>query len=445
MLAARYDGLDLPGDTCRIMVLDELPQGTGPLERFQWERLNMQNSLRSLLASRIVQSFGRISRGMSDHGVVLLTGKGFVEWLLIPRNRALLPRFLQKQLEIGEQLSKGASGTANLKSFACACLSRDPEWVRAYTNNMRDLPPDGVSVGQDKALDIAVAEARFGKALWDRDYKGAVAALNPILQRAFEFSQYSGAWLSLWLGYAFELNGDRENAAYFYRKACANQSNMPRPVSLASNTDASVPAQVTRIAEQMRIGHSDSIVVQPPKTLIQDLTPLNGNGSSAQVEESLRCLGQYLGLNSTRPDNELGVGPDVLWLSEDGHAVCMEAKTDKQASSLYRKEDVGQLHNHIQWVMDNYEVSEIVPAFVGPLLPASDEASPSPDMKIIELQQFHALGQRLVSALQDVAQRALPLSLEHELGETIKRRNLSHPEVISSLQGSFVEDVAGPN
>ena len=164
-LAARYDGLDLPGDTCRMMVLDELPQGMGPLERFQWERLNMQNSLRSLLASRLVQSFGRISRGMSDHGVVVLTGKRLVEWLLVPRNRSLLPRFLQKQIEIGENLSKEASDTDSLRSMAAACLSRDPGWVQAYTNNMRDLPSDTVSTGQDKSLDIALAEAHFGRAL----------------------------------------------------------------------------------------------------------------------------------------------------------------------------------------------------------------------------------------------------------------------------------------
>ena len=187
-LAARYDGLDLPGDTCRMMVLDERPQGTGPLERFQWERLNMQNSLRSLLASRIVQSFGRISRGLSDHGVVLLTGKGLVEWLLVPRNRALLPRFLQKQMEIGENLSKRATGTGDLKSIASACLSRDPEWVKAYNKNMRDSPSDGPSTDQDEALDISLAEARFGKALWNRNYQGAADALNGVLKEAFEFS-----------------------------------------------------------------------------------------------------------------------------------------------------------------------------------------------------------------------------------------------------------------
>ena len=444
-LAARYDGLDLPGDTCRTMVLDELPQGAGPLERFQWERLNMQNSLRSLLASRIVQSFGRISRGMSDHGVVLLTGKGLVEWLLVPRNRALLPRFLQKQMEIGENLSKSASDTGNLKSIASACLSRDPEWVQAYTNNMRDLPSDGAPTGQDKALDIALAEARFGRALWDRDYEGAAVALNAVLEEAFEFSQFSGAWLSFWLGYSLEMSGDHQNASYFYRKACANQSNMPRPRSLTTSTGASVPTQVTRIAEQMRIGHSDSLLVQPPKTLVQDLTPLNGNGSSAQVEEAMRCLGQYLGLKSTRPDKEYGTGPDVLWMSEDGHAACIEVKADKQSTSSYRKEEVGQLHNHIQWVKDNNEVSEIVPAFVGPLLPSSKEASPSPDMKIIELRQFHELSQRLIAALQDVAQSALPLSLEHDLREAMRNRNLMYPEVVSNLDGCFLEDVSIPS
>ena len=444
-LAARYDGLDLPGDTCRMMVLDELPQGAGPLERFQWERLNMQNSLRSLLASRIVQSFGRISRGMSDHGVVLLTGKGLVEWLLVPRNRALLPRFLQKQMEIGEHLSKEASDTGNLKTIASACMARDLGWVQAYTNNMRDLPSDSASTGQDKALDIALAEARFGRALWNRDYMGAAVALNAVIEDAFEFSQFSGAWLSLWLGYGLEMTDDHENASYFYRKACANQSNMPRPRSLTASTGTSVPAQVTRISEQMRIGHSDSLLVQPPKTLVQDLTPLNGNGSSAQVEEAIRCLGQYLGLKSTRPDKEYGTGPDVLWMSDEGQAACIEVKTDKQSTSSYRKEEVGQLHNHIQWVRDNHEVSQIVPTFVGPLLPPSKEASPSPDMKIIELGQFHELGQRLIAALQDVAQSALPLGLEHDLREAMRNRNLMYPEVVAELEGCLLEDVPTPS
>ncbi len=441
ILAARYDGIDLPGDTCRMMVLDELPTGSGPLERFQWERLNMQNSLRSMLASRIVQSFGRISRGMSDHGVVLLTGKGLVEWLLLPRNRSLLPKFLQKQIQIGEDVSKSAQDTDGLASAAAACLDRAPGWIQFYTDNMRDLSSESDPIDMEKALEVALAEARFGKAFWDRDFQSAAGVLDAVLPDAFEFSQYTGAWLSLWLGFAFEMGGDDTNAAHFYGRAYVAQSDMPRHTPSPPATATPVPPQVSHVAEQMRIGHSNSISVEIPKTITQDLVPLNGNGSWRQTEEALRCLGQYLGLRSTRPDNESGTGPDVLWLGEDGAAVCMEVKTGKQQTSFYRKDYVGQLHNHVQWVKDNHQPSEIIPVFVGPLSPTTDNASPSPDMKVVELQQFMELGDRLVSALWDAAVRTTPLSLNNDLYEVMKTRGLLYPDVFSSLDASILRDI----
>ena len=163
ILAARYDGIDLPGDTCRMMVLDELPAGSGPLERFQRDQLNMVNGLRSLLASRIVQSFGRISRGMSDHGVVLLTGKGLVEWILSPHYRSLLPEFLQRQIEIGDYISQATQNRSGLCEAANACLNRDPNWVQSYTRNMRQLPAENSLAGQDEALKISLAES----AVWE--------------------------------------------------------------------------------------------------------------------------------------------------------------------------------------------------------------------------------------------------------------------------------------
>ena len=315
-LAARYDGIDLPGDTCRMMVIDELPTGSGPLEIFQWERLNMRNSLRGMLATRIVQSFGRISRGMSDHGVVIVTGKSLVEWLLSPRNRSLLPHFLQKQIKIGEGFSRGMSDIEELRTAAKACLSRDPNWVKPYTNYMRDLPSESELVDQGKALKVALAEAKFGRAFWDRDFGRAARLLNDVLRDAFEFCQFTGAWLSLWLGYAFEMDGDSDSASFFYTKSRATQSNIPRPNSHLFATVESIPQQVSKIADQMQIGHSNSISIRPPKTIIQDLQPLSGNATARQTEEALRCLGQYLGLQSTRPDNENDIGPDVLWLGE---------------------------------------------------------------------------------------------------------------------------------
>ena len=432
-LAARYDGIDLPGDTCRMLVLDELPTGTGPLETFQWENLNMQNSLRSLIATRIVQSFGRISRGMSDHGVVIVTGKKLVEWLVMPRNRAMLPLFLQKQFELGEAVSRQAKNTDGLRTAATACLSRDTEWIKAYTTFMRDLPSESEPEGLSLALTIAIAEAKFGRALWSRDFRRAARELNSVLADASAFSQATGAWLSLWLGFAHEMDGDVNSAHYFYKKARALHSNIPRPTLPQSSPKFSTPNQVMNVHQQMQVGHSDSISIEPPKTILQDLRHLDGNGSSRQIEEALRCLGQYLGLDSSRPDNEFGKGPDVLWLERGSQAVCMEVKACKENTSNYTKDEVGQLHNHIQWVKDNHEVSSILPVFVGPLLDTTGRGSPSPDMKLIELEQFEDLGRRLVRALNDAATRAMPLDLENILHEVMKSRGLLFPEVLQPL------------
>ena len=439
-LASRYDGIDLPGDTCRVLVLDELPTGTGPLERFQWERLNMQNSLRSLLASRIVQSFGRISRGMSDHGVVLLTGKSLVDWLLVPRNRSLLPKFLQRQIEIGEGISRDAQDTDRLIQLSDGCLSRNAEWVNFYTRSMRELPAETDTIDMDKACRIALGEARFGERFWSREFVRASESLNAVLQDAFEFSQYTGAWLSLWLGFALEMAGNRNDSSYFYRKAHWAQSNIPLPMS-SSQPTSPTPKQIVRAAGQMQLGYGNSISVQIPRRITQDLAALDGSGSPDQTEEALRCLGEYLGLTSTRPDNEFGAGPDVLWIGEDGLAVCMEVKTCKQSTSHYRKYEVGQLHNHIQWVMDNEDTSEIVPLFVGPLVTATSNASPSPSMKVIELCHFAELGRRVVRALQDVADAAMPISLEAELHGTMRDRGLLYPNVFTSLEMSVLQDI----
>ena len=43
VLVSRVDGIDLPHDTCRIMIIDGIPSGSSLIERYQWEVLRMNN------------------------------------------------------------------------------------------------------------------------------------------------------------------------------------------------------------------------------------------------------------------------------------------------------------------------------------------------------------------------------------------------------------------
>ena len=58
VLANRYDGIDLAGNACRFLVMDNLPQGTSDYDLY---RMNVvaDSAVSSLLAQRIEQGIGR--------------------------------------------------------------------------------------------------------------------------------------------------------------------------------------------------------------------------------------------------------------------------------------------------------------------------------------------------------------------------------------------------
>jgi len=441
VLTARYDGVDLPGDTCRILVIDELPTGLNPLERYLWERLGLLKLLRSTIASRVTQSFGRISRGMSDHGVVILTGRNLVDWLLAPRHQALLPDFLQRQLQVGITLSRQLDTTDEFADATQQCLAHDPAWIEYYQRSMGEAEAVPTSVEDtEQTLQIARAERDFGLKLWERDYEGAAKSLGRGLEDTFAVSRAAGAWHALWLGYCYDLLGDAKSAAELYERAHRAESNIPPiDVGIRATADGYSP-QALRVAPLLRSGGHDRLVL--PKHLDMELAALDGAGTAAQVEAALEALGTYLGLETQRPDNEFGTGPDVLWSSSGGPALSLEAKTEKGEGSVYRKQDLGQIRDHRQWVREHANASDIYSAFVGPVVPASPGANPDPDTVVLELAVFRALRDQLRAALNDVCNSAVPATAPAIVQQIFDQRGLLWPRVYEEMPKRVLREVS---
>ncbi len=437
LLAARYDGVDLPGDTCRVMVVDDLPMGVGPLERFYWEYLNLSNSFRTTIASRIVQSFGRISRGMSDHGIVILTGDRLVDWLLIPRNLSTLPTFLQKQLSLGFEISKQADTIEELEELIRKCLSRDKEWLDTYDDFIKNEEVTEKDNDIPRLTDVAKVESEFISHFWKREYDKAAKAISDNLETTFDVSNSTGGWHAMWLGRAYELLGELESANELYSRAHAAHNNIP---ALPSNTEKKLnfeyPKQVTEIDRQFRVTPEGKIYI--PKTLHRDLAHLDGSGSSGQTEESLRALGQYFGFIANRPDKEFGTGPDVMWEIDENYFICLEVKTDKQKNSQYHKKELGQLSDHIQWIKNKQHGETIIPIFVGPLSGATASSNPPDDFKVVELEEFEKLSTRLTETLQDVADNSLHIDLRQNIMKYFKERDLLWPDCFDSINSHFL-------
>lgn len=435
LLTARYDGMDFPGEMCRVIVIDDLPSGVGQLERFQWEYLKFSASLRTAIACRVVQSFGRISRGMSDHGVAILTGKRLIDWLQVPKNLASLPRFLQKQLELGMQMSKDMP-FADAPSIIQGCIGRQREWIDAYENFIREASHEEPVPEPETLTELALAEVKYAEEMWHRNYAKAASSLQRTLEAAGHFSVNTVCWHKLWLGYALECSGDMATAKSLYQQAHAGQRNIPPFKSkVAAPIDNSLPTQAVMAAAQFELVGDSRVAV--PQSIEKDLLYLNGKGTPKQAEEALRYLGQYLGFHSTRPDKEHGTGPDNLWILHDKSALCLDAKTDKLSTSVYRKDEFGQLSDHVQWVLANTEAEKVIPGFVGPRLTVSESANPPAGVKLATLEQFFAVGETLKAAYRDIASTALPLTVPQVVLAEFEKRGLIWPGIMDLF--GFIE------
>jgi tetratricopeptide (TPR) repeat protein len=441
VVPARYDGVDLPGDTCRVLVIDDLPTGMNPIERYMWERLNLAKLLRSAIASRVVQSLGRISRGMSDHGVVIITGTKLVDWLLTPRNQALLPDFIRRQLALGLHVSRDARTPTDFAAVLEQCLNRDGGWLGYYKSTMSEIELEQVdtSLESQDALRMSQAESSFGHAFWERDYSAAATALERDVEWTLTASRATGAWYLMWLGACYDALGDAEHARELFDRAHSASKEIPPRDLVEFGDDGTHSSQVMMIASSLRRGIQANLSI--PRRFDVDLALLDGAGSVSQRERALELLGTYLGLETTRPDNELGTGPDIMWIAPDGSALNLEAKTNKEPTSFYTKDDLGQLRDHLRWTRDQRGDVQIRSVFVGPVIPASPESNPDPDMLVIQLSTFGDLRDRLRAALADICGSATPVTAVQRTYQVLQERRLLWPTVYDELLKHRLADI----
>lgn len=140
-------------------------------------------------------------------------------------------------------------------------------------------------------------------------------------------------------------------------------------------------------------------------------------GSTNQAEEAVRLLGEILGFDATRPDNDMGKGPDVLWVNNQTKEVlAFELKTNKNIPTRYKKDDIGQGHNHITWINENYQNYNLIGLlFIGPEIGVVEgKASPSENMHFTDIDKIKALMGDVTALLSDLL-RLTPLERSAEM------------------------------
>jgi len=373
VVANYYDGIDLPDNACRVLVIDSKPFSDDFQERYIVDRRNGSQLVHGRTARIIEQGMGRAVRGEKDYCVVFFIGPDVVRALRSPAQRRFFSLQTRTQIEIGHEISEmareeiedGAEPMDVLLETAKQCLSRDEGWKDFYTERMDSMELEGEQYnsallnGLEKEL---LAERHFEAGAPDRAAKTIQDMLD---KKMVEEASERGWYLQVMARYTYGLSKVDANRL----QIGAHKVNR----SLLRPKEGMEVMKVETLTRQGRMGRLKKWVTEHEsyEDLLLDVDSILGSlkfgVSSDTFEFALDRLAQALGFHSDRPDHDWKEGPDNLWGLLDGKYLLIECKNmvDVRRAEI-SKDEADQMNRSSAWFTRHYPGLEVVRMMIHP-------------------------------------------------------------------------------
>lgn len=348
VLINRYDGVDLPGDACHVLVVDGLPEAMSGTERVDQAQLAGSELLVARQVQRLEQGMGRATRSNDDHCVVFLLGNRLAERLHGTGARDCFSPATRAQLELSEQVAAQLEGTGldALKEAALQCLNRDPDWLALSRATLAPL-----RYGQANVSELSVATREAFEHAVAGDFNDALAAMQRAIDAA-DGPAEKGYVLQQYAAYEHHVNPAR--AQQTQKSANRKNRSVLRPMDGVEYEKLSAPT--------LEQGASASAGLQQRyasgNELLLGVNALLGDlawGVRAEAfEQAWHDLADHLGFAGQRPERDTGRGPDNLWALTDGSFHVIEAKNEVKESHPVYKKHAEQLSNAMDWFRQTY-------------------------------------------------------------------------------------------
>lgn len=367
VFAQRYDGVDLPDQACRLLVIDGLPLGDNLADRQDAARSLAVAGARGKVAIKIEQGLGRPVRSSSDYAAVILAGRDVATFVSRTEVLKHLSPFTVRQIEIGRSISNALRGSGNVKQgledTITQLLRRDAGWKAYYA---QEIAKAGLSSDMEEEIAARIENAHLERsalrATLSRDYPGAFAHLQRVCDSTQD-RDVRGVVKQMAARYQHFF--DRDSAMRMQVSAYGDNPQVNRPPML-------LPVSVRRATTQAEEISRWLQAFDDRNGPILELGALRSRLSFGleyrKVEEAVRELGVLLGADSSRPDRDFGRGPDNLWVF-GAEAFILEIKNEKRANLT--KSDAEQLQSSVLWVQQSYpHVTNLNPVIVSNVVSA---------------------------------------------------------------------------
>lgn len=461
ILANRYDGIDLPSESCRLLIFQGLPAGTNLQERFLLTRLGTSSLLRDRLRTRFTQGVGRCCRSSTDYAAVLVVGQKAFDFCARTENRSGMHPELQAEIFFGIENSRDVT-PENISELVRLLCEQGEEWSEADKEilHLRESMRKEIDPAAQTLMKVVAAEVDFVYELWRKNYLGA-------LDRAIEVSDaLSGddtvgyrAWWYYMAGCAAWLAGNEqkddtllEKARDLFGRASKCSLSLSWLAELSREAKPSHHLQKMEVEEVRVCEAIYSRIVElgfnGPKFVnkMSELINLINQDASDPFERGIELLGKLLGFESLRPGGE-GT-PDGVWILSDHLAIAFEAKSDETPTDPISLKAVRQASTHEKWLRDNCSIStdaEVFTLLITPRTMISKDAQRNAGrLFYINIGNIRKLAETLVAALRRV--RAIAIESDQVkaieiIHSELHRGNLLPAVLIASFKKNLLKDL----
>jgi hypothetical protein len=377
VLVNKYDGIDLPNDACRILVLEGLPEMYGGYERRRAAALGASTAIVGRQMLRIEQGMGRGVRSAEDYCVVMLLGPRLLQLLADPRNAGHLSPATQAQLELSTEVAEQLEGRdlAEMTALIQQVLDRDQAWVTISRARLA-----GVTYGPGHVDGAVVAARRAFNAASAGQFGAAVREMTEAVTLSDE--PWPKGWAQEQLA-VYQQQLDPARAQETLAGAVRLNRNLTKPMrGIPFERLTAAGSQARAAAAYLVANYRDPTGLVIGVNAVIDSLSLDPELTD-DFEQGMYELGRHLGFTAQRPDRQTGNGPDVLWAAGSGTYFVIECKSGATAPTVARH-DLAQLGQSLDWFDEKYGPGHSrTPLLVHPSHVVASNATPPPDCRIV--------------------------------------------------------------
>lgn len=400
VLVNKYDGVDLPDDACRVLIIDGIPEVNRAIDRVDSTALEGSDFLLARSIQRIEQGMGRGVRSNEDYCVVFLLGARLAERIHGSEPARLFSQATWQQILVSRQASEQLYGKSltDIHDAVQICLKKNPRWRKASRGALV-----GVEYKQEEVVDpVAVAERVAFDSGQIRQYQRSVEVLQEAIDQLSE-KRIKG-WLKQRLA-EYTHHIDPVKAQQVLLSALADNRRLLKPIegvtySRLSSMAKSQAENLLEYAGQRYPTPNDYLIAT--NSILDDLC--FSVGTFRRFESALGDLAYHIGFASQRPEIEYNDGgPDVLWALGELHYLVIECKNESVVD-VVTKDYSNQLGGAMNWFKGRYDTTcRATPLLVHPSSVFGKQASPHKDTRVMDGERLDSLKEAVLKLARGIA------------------------------------------